>query len=84
MSPNSNKPASSSPRNGPANRQSSGASGAQKFLDLPEEQEGEDFGDMFKGLGLRKSMTFDDFSTSLPPPAVLKKVGYWFQVLVYC
>ena len=35
-------------------------------LDLPPEQSGGSFSDMFRGLGLRKSMTFDD---------AVKKVG---------
>jgi hypothetical protein len=50
----------------PSNR---GASSGSGYLDLQDEQAS--FGDMFKGLGLRKSMTFDDSYASTP---AVKKV----------
>jgi hypothetical protein len=58
LPPPPDRPAPAAPREAQANRSASASS--QGYLDLPPEQAGGSFSDMFKGLGLRKSMTFDD------------------------
>jgi len=71
LPPHPDRPAPAAPCEAQANRGAS--SGSQGYLDLSGEQAEGSFSDMFKGLGLRKSMTFDDAKISTP--AVVKMVG---------
>lgn len=75
LPPHPDRPAPAAPREAQASRLNGESSGSQGYLDLPGEQAEGSFSDMFKGLGLRKSMTFDGSYASQPPPAVAKKVG---------